>query len=283
MSTGMYTTKTQNAKVVSSYVSLGSPYNVKKAVPPRAKGKQFLVAELKAHQGNFGANEYTGSPYDIGSTYLNKQPLDKRKLGFGSHDAKRRDEFSNQAKQNQYKEKIRAEEKFLDGCLKKQIADGKVKETDPNAPTAADIQANKQQWFQANVPNFLYDIGNSDNGTTPLCNKCSRETFLCKHRVQTDLNRSPKRLGADSMTSSTYGSFMKPRTSKAAYGRKMEEQLGTFRKETSLTPTAKQMRTGTLQAGPLNSEEFFVASPYGRKHTMNEFKDNLHLSVQVPS
>lgn len=282
MSTGMYTTKTQNAKKANSYVSLGSPYNVKKAIPPRAKGKQFLVANLKPNQGNFGANTYTGSQYDIGTTYLNKQPLDKRKLGFGSHDAKRRDEFSNQAKQSQYKEKIRAEEKFLDSCLKKEIEAGTVKETDPNAPTAADIQASKQQWFQANVPSFLYDIGNSDEGITPLCNKCSRETFLCKHRVQKDLNRSPKRLGGDSMSSSSYGSFMKPRTSKAAYGRKMEKELGTFKQRESLTPTAKQLRTG-LQAGPLNSEEFFVASPYGRKHTMREFKDNLHLSVKVKS
>lgn len=282
MSTGIYTTKTQNPKKADSYVSLGSPYGIKKQVPPRAKGKQFLVAKLKPNQGNFGANTYTECPYDSGSTYLNKQPLETRKLGFGSHDAKRRDEYSNQARQNQYKEKIKAEEKFLDGILKKQVEDGEIPEIDPNAPSAEDIEANKQQWFQANVPTFLYDIGNSDVGTTPLCNKCSRETFLCKHRVQQDLNRSPKRLGGDSVASSTYGSFMKPKTSKAAYGRQMEEELGTFKQRKSLTPTAKQMKTG-LQAGRLNSEEFFVPTPYGRKHTMREFKDNLHLSVKVRS
>jgi hypothetical protein len=41
--------------------------------------------------------------------YALSQPLDKRKLGFGSHDAKRRDEFSNATRTEQYRATIKRE------------------------------------------------------------------------------------------------------------------------------------------------------------------------------
>ena len=45
--------------------------------------------------------------------YTKNQPLDTRKLGFGSHNAKNRDEFTLHIRTEQYRELLKAEKKAL--------------------------------------------------------------------------------------------------------------------------------------------------------------------------
>jgi hypothetical protein len=57
--------------------------------------------------GNFTKLRYPDKNEYIEDTrYISTQPSDKRKLGFGSHDAKRRDEFSNTIRTEQYRSTI---------------------------------------------------------------------------------------------------------------------------------------------------------------------------------
>jgi hypothetical protein len=48
-----------------------------------------------------------------GTRYAATQPLDQRKKGFGTKDAKKRDEFSNAVRTEQYRETIRKEAELL--------------------------------------------------------------------------------------------------------------------------------------------------------------------------
>lgn len=45
--------------------------------------------------------------YEVCAGYLKTQPLDKRKSGFGTRDASRRDEFTNHLAVEQYRERLR--------------------------------------------------------------------------------------------------------------------------------------------------------------------------------
>ena len=45
--------------------------------------------------------------------YLRTQPLDSRKTGFGSHDCKRRDQFTKYIETERYREQLKAEYKLL--------------------------------------------------------------------------------------------------------------------------------------------------------------------------
>jgi len=188
----MYTTRRFHPKTVESYLSIGDPYDKARLKEDRFKGKQFQTNPPKEGQlvGYFTEFKYATDSYQDQNGYRVTQPRANRKLGFGSLDARRRDEFTLEIRAQQYKELLDRENYFHGRYSEEQknrdidreggrastapayYDTGAVYEDDPRYPYL----------FQTQVPNLLYDIG-KDGGTTPICNKCSRETFYCKHRV----------------------------------------------------------------------------------------------------
>ena len=62
-----------------------------------------------AENGNFSKLTYVPQGYNDGVNYKDTQPLEKRKKGFGSHDANRRDEFTNFIATQRYRETLKKE------------------------------------------------------------------------------------------------------------------------------------------------------------------------------
>ena len=87
------------------------------------EGRQFISQYPKRGLG--GAAEkacyfdrqfpslFIGEKYVDRTMYLKTQPPDTRKNGFGSSDAKRRDEFSNDVEVNKWRERIKNEMEFV--------------------------------------------------------------------------------------------------------------------------------------------------------------------------
>jgi hypothetical protein len=62
-----------------------------------------------AEDGHFSKKMYVPEKYGDGIKYISTQPLDSRKRGFGTKDAHKRDEFSNNIRTQQYRETLRKE------------------------------------------------------------------------------------------------------------------------------------------------------------------------------
>lgn len=92
---------------------------------------------------------------------------------------------------------------------------GSFASTAPLSNTTGSYGNSNNNLFQTQVPTMLYDIGRPEaNGVTPPCNKCSRETFYCKHRVG-----EARRLGQTRLSSHHYGQVTTP-AQKPEYGRR---------------------------------------------------------------
>lgn len=105
----MYSTKARFEKKADSYITIGDPYKPKrKDKDSRRAGKQFTTNPPKTGVF-FGGYKYMPTKYQQSNPYFVTQPPEKRKLGFGSHDAVKRDEFSNQIATEQYRETLRHE------------------------------------------------------------------------------------------------------------------------------------------------------------------------------
>ncbi|KAJ1448035.1 hypothetical protein M885DRAFT_540553 [Pelagophyceae sp. CCMP2097] len=115
----MYTSKFMNKNVTvdnKRYITINDPYvGTKEKLPARWKEKQFHVQQEphNAGDGYFGYDKkpftYHPEPFLEQRPYLKQQPPDKRKLGFGTHDAHRRDEFSQTIRTEQYRETLKKE------------------------------------------------------------------------------------------------------------------------------------------------------------------------------
>ena len=127
--------------------------------------------------------------YQDNNGYRITQPRADRRLGFGSHDANRRDEFTLDIRASQYRELL-DKERFFEGVYIDQNAKTQPAGYAASAAAAAAAAESTRRaanepradMFQTRVPTLLYDIGR-EGGTTPICNKCSRETFYCRHRI----------------------------------------------------------------------------------------------------
>ena len=75
---------------------------------------------VNEENGYFTKTVYKGGGYQEATRYIQSQPLDARKRGFGTKDAHKRDEFSNGVRTEQYRESIR-KEKFIIDKGKRQI------------------------------------------------------------------------------------------------------------------------------------------------------------------
>ena len=68
---------------------------------------------INAENGHFSKTVYVPEGYKETNKYITTQPLDARKRGFGTKDAHRRDEFSNNIRTEQYREGIRKETELM--------------------------------------------------------------------------------------------------------------------------------------------------------------------------
>lgn len=192
---------------------------VPKNTDPRYKGRQFQTRPLLKGQvvGSFDKFTYSTDNYQDRTMYLNSQPLADRKTGFGSHDARRRDEFSSDIRARQWREKLEGEKIYAQSALK---AAGMTTGNQGPPPTEAQMLAKRQKdftdkyaynpgLFQTQVPWNLYDIGRNEEGAgiTPICNKCPRERFYCPHRVGRG-EVTLRRPGTAPTSAKAYGDFV---------------------------------------------------------------------------
>ena len=186
----MYTTKVFNPKVAESYLNIGDPYSKQSTSDPRLKGKQFLTNPSRTGQlaGYFTPFQYATDSYQDSNKYIVTQPRDARKLGFGTHDANRRDEFTLDIRAKQYRQLMQQEKNY-----ERLYVNKRQQQRTQSAPAAAAKGADAldrliaattpSRYFQTSIPPLQYDIGRTVKGSTPDCAKCERDTFYCPHRV----------------------------------------------------------------------------------------------------
>ena len=99
----------------------GDLYAKKKVPNPRYKSKQFQTQPPKKGQtaGYFVSDTFTYSSSEFLDTkkYLKSEPRAKRKKGFGSNDARRRDEFTLDVRARQWREKLASEKVYSEASL----------------------------------------------------------------------------------------------------------------------------------------------------------------------
>jgi len=216
----MYSTKAFAPKNSKDYISIKDDYNKPKQKKDSCIGKQFQTEPPKKGQtaGYFSALTYSPSPFQTGTQYRDVP----KKSGFGSHECRRRDEFTLDIRARQWREKLKTEMEFA----KRNIETSSRRcESAPSGEHANESPLKRRQrkykekyadqpeLFQTKVPWTLYDIGKT--AVTPICNKCSRETFYCRHRVA---SQKMKRPGTAPTSYEVYGNFEKYPVEKPVYG-----------------------------------------------------------------
>jgi len=238
----MYRTKVYHHKklpVPKEGISTEDHYGDKPPVDSRHKGAGFKMQPPLRGQttGYFEDREkyfaYVDGDTKNGVPKFSTDPSRKRTsdYGFGSKDVHKTDEFTNQTRQSQWKELLNTEARFQENWSQQRaLARGgdsldQMMQT-PQARALARQAENKErtqrglpEHFQLRVPERLYDIG-KDNGETPVCNKCERETFYCKHRVGNNIINARRQGGAEYATSSQMvGSAVWGISTKPSHGR----------------------------------------------------------------
>lgn len=169
----MYTTKITNKNILGKdlgYCTTGDPYKSgNKDMPKgsRHKGTQFKTNPPKNTcngDNYFNKMSYqSAGPLQDKTSYLKAAPLDKRKLGFGTKNAPRRDEFASTVITEQYREALKCE-------LRQE-----------KSQLGAAIQVSDEQAALAAKPNprkpvrHLYDVGRKQ--VTEFDQKSSRDCY----------------------------------------------------------------------------------------------------------
>uniref|UniRef100_A0A7S2XZN8 Uncharacterized protein n=1 Tax=Fibrocapsa japonica TaxID=94617 RepID=A0A7S2XZN8_9STRA len=177
----------------ASYVTIGDPYiDPNRTIPPRWKEKQFVVQHKPAlkQSGYFEEFKYQPEEYKEMESYLKSQPQDRRKNGFGSHDATRRGEFTSTIRTEQYRETLKQELRVHE------------KQRDPESERkvmaiAAEREMGRTFTEGLTETRHLYDIGKKQ--VTEFDPRSSRDTFYVMRKDR------PKRLGAHTTSSQAVG------------------------------------------------------------------------------
>lgn len=249
---GLYRSHTFNHKNTKDYIGVNDPYGRKPPPNSRWKKKQFQTAVPKKGQteGYFQNMKFQSDAYQSNKAYIQIEPLNSRKLGFGSHDARRRDEFSSDVRTRQWREKLQSEKVYTEVKGDLLPSDFSVDPIEQRKKKEAEFQAfynDQPHLFQTRVPFYTYDIGREEKTSTPICNKCSKDTFYCKHRV----GRNTKTL-------------RRPGTAPTAYG--------TYGNWDDSMPQA--------DSAPIRGPRYSVQKPrFGHLHSTNSFFDDSHLGV----
>uniref|UniRef100_A0A7S2EF12 Uncharacterized protein n=1 Tax=Trieres chinensis TaxID=1514140 RepID=A0A7S2EF12_TRICV len=181
----MYSTKSIhkniNPNYQQTYTSIGDPYrNSVEELPSRWKKKQFVTPKCpkNAYNGLFVKPQYTPDPYtERAEQYSKTQPLEKRRLGFGSHDAFKPGEFTSDKATERYRNVVRQEQKLLDSVrdeMRERELIQKLRDrprTTPKDKLGKDLKE----------PKFLYDVGRTH--VTLYSPQSTRDSFykLPKH------------------------------------------------------------------------------------------------------
>jgi len=220
----MYSTKTihphinPNYKLV--YNTIGDPYKVTRdQLPERWKSKQFLIPKIpkNEHNGYFRKLKYHAEPYiELGEKYTKTQPLDQRKLGFGSHDAYKSSEFTSTKATDRYRSLVHKEliqsERSKDKIKEKMLLD-KWKSRQRKWVPPKDLCGTELKF-----PKHLYDYGKSN--VTPYNPNSSRDSFY-KAPIHAPITKGKgaelRRLGSHRPMSASIGekaweyNYVKPR------------------------------------------------------------------------
>ena len=179
----MYSTKTIhkyiNPNYPQVYNTVGDPYksnNQLNELPARWKNKQFVIPKIpkNAQNGYFYKLKYNSEPYiELAEKYAQTQPLEKRMLGFGSHDACKRGEFTSSKATERYRsvvkqEMIQAERNKDRGKERKYIEKWK-------ASCRTWIPPRDRNGQNLKFPTYLYDYGRTN--VTEYSPNSSRDSF----------------------------------------------------------------------------------------------------------
>jgi hypothetical protein len=199
----MYSIKRMHPKLLivpdgepQPFLTVGEPYQDKSELPERWKGKRMVCGG--AYQDTFSKLEYPQhEPYT--PLYIEAEPIDARKAGFGSKDASKRDEFTNYIRTEQYREVVRKEQASLEksqrrGQQQQQSHDDDDKGTTQDLTNSA---------FRNRDKTFLYDIGRSR--TTPFDPKRRRD---CYYHPSAPVKDGKPRSGPYRLSSEEIGSGM---------------------------------------------------------------------------
>jgi len=161
----MYSTKTIHKNINPNYpqiyTSIGDPYKTShEELPDRWKKKQFITQRHPRNSGDgfFTKLQYQPEPYTelCEQGYAKTQPIEDRKLGFGSHDAFKRDEFTNTTATERYRDMLRSESKLFSHRSTTAV-------TNSETPTlAVEERQPPKGLIEAR---FLYDIGRGSHVT----------------------------------------------------------------------------------------------------------------------
>jgi len=241
----MYSTRRVNPRTAEGFLSIGDAYEKPSHTSARFRGRQFQTIPPKTGQleGYFGEFKYSTDNYQDTNGYRVIQPRDRRRLGFGSLDAHKRDEFTLHVRAQQWKELLKGEhaqtiKRLKDendvksrslplsalaasgaetaGSARSGVIDAAYSAaasarehgaaSSARSSTSFAATGEGKVMFQTMVPTSLYDIGKEKaNGVTPICNKCQRDTFYCKHRVGATAAVTARRLGGVRTTAQVYG------------------------------------------------------------------------------
>ncbi|GFH59154.1 hypothetical protein CTEN210_15630 [Chaetoceros tenuissimus] len=220
----MYSTKTIHKNYGTPFCSINDPYKSSiEALPSRWQKKQMSTRRYPLKNGFFTELEYYEEPYkEIAEVYSKTQPLDKRKLGFGSHDAFKPAEFTSTKATERYRHSIMKEKKMLDQHKKKHP------ETETNlAGLVAEERKppRDRNGKPLKEPEFLFDIGRTAvNQYTPKQKSDSFYDYPKHAPIDPKLKgKDPvRRLGSHKTMSSIIGEFAwTHHYEKPQHGRKM--------------------------------------------------------------
>lgn len=88
-----------------------------------------------------------------------------RKLGFGTHDASKRDEFTDTINTETYRQLLKREGKLIDEIIEKEQANLPPEEEDKN---------------RFHQPDSVFEFGRTK--ITEFCQQCHKDTFYCPHK-----------------------------------------------------------------------------------------------------
>jgi len=205
---------------ISSYITIGDMYAKKADSDPRLKGKQFSqacpaqgIAGARPNNSMFDREHkwlYGGEKYVDKTSYLQSQPPDARKKGFGSSDARRRDEFTLDIETEKWRERITKEMTFAEHFAAR--AEESMTQEERDRFRRLEEAGTEPRWTHG--PEFLFDLGKeATGGTTPYEMKDARDTWYSKQRVKqhgpSDLVTPLQHTGGVALSSHAYGENLK--------------------------------------------------------------------------
>ena len=156
-----------------------------------------------ADNGMFVKLKYASEPYtEISEQYSKTQPVDQRKLGFGSHDATKSGEFTCNKATERFRSAVKQENKLRESHRNTSSEKEILSRKEPPPLPPKDKNGNVLE-----VPKFTFDVGRSF--VTPYNPITAHDSFysIPKHAKVVRGNDEIRRLGTHRPTSGTIGQY----------------------------------------------------------------------------